>query len=400
MSRKCIDKFTSSELSEKRVFVRVDYNVPLSDVGNITDDTRIQASLPTVQFLLKQGAKVILCTHLGRPDGKVVDKFRLTPIAKRLSDLLDLEVKYVGDCIGESVTKAVNELRGGEVLLLENVRFHKEEEHNDRDFAAQLASFTDIYVNDAFGTAHRAHASTEGIAHLVKSVATGLLMEKELKYLGDIIADPERPLGAIIGGAKVSGKIGVIEALIEKCNLLILGGGMIFTFYKARGWEVGSSLVEDDKVPLAKELEQKARAKGVQLLLPTDVVIADKFSKDATSKTISADQIPAGWMGLDVGPASSKVFNDALSGCKTVIWNGPMGVFEFPQFARGTVDIARHLAFLTANGVTTVVGGGDSVAAVEQAGLSDDMTHISTGGGASLELLEGKVLPGVAALEG
>jgi len=399
MSRKCIDTFASSELLEKRVFVRVDYNVPLSDGGTITDDTRIQASLPTIQFLLKQGAKVVLCSHLGRPDGKVIEKLRLTPVARRLGELLDREVKCVDDCIGESVTSAVNGLHGGEVLLLENVRFHSEEEKNNPDFASKLASFADIYVNDAFGAAHRAHASTEGIAHLVKSVATGLLMEKELKYLGDIIASPERPLGAIIGGAKVSGKIGVIEALLEKCNLLILGGGMIFTFFKARGWEVGSSLVEEDKIPLARELEEKARARGVQLLLPTDVVIADKFSKDATSRTVAADQIPAGWMGLDIGPESTKVFNDALSGCKTIIWNGPMGVFEFPQFARGTVEIARHLALLTSNGVTTVVGGGDSVAAVEQAGLSEKMTHISTGGGASLELLEGKVLPGVSALE-
>lgn len=399
MSRKCIDTFASSELAQKCVFVRVDYNVPLSDTGDITDDTRIEASLPTVEFLLKQGARVILCSHLGRPDGKVVDTLRMNPIAKRLSELLDLQVQRVNDCVGELVNKAVNELRGGEVLLLENVRFHKEEEQNNPEFAAQLASLADVYVNDAFGAAHRAHASTEGMAHLVKSVATGLLMEKELRYLGDIIAEPVRPLGAIIGGAKVSGKIGVIEALIEKCNLLILGGGMIFTFFKARGWEVGSSLVEDDKVSLARELEQKAHARGVQLLLPTDVVVADKFSKDATSRTVSADQIPAGWMGLDVGPESSKVFNDALSSCKTIIWNGPMGVFEFPQFARGTVDIARHLALLTTNGVTTVVGGGDSVAAVEQAGLSEKMTHISTGGGASLELLEGKVLPGVAALE-
>jgi phosphoglycerate kinase len=399
MSRKCIDTFSSSELSEKRVFVRVDFNVPLSDEGEITDDTRIEASLPTVQFLLSKGARVILCSHLGRPDGKVVEKLRLTPVAKRLSELLDREVKRVDECVGESVAVAVKELRGGEVLLLENVRFHKEEEQNNPDFAAQLASLADVYVNDAFGAAHRAHASTEGMAHLVKSVATGLLMEKELRYLGDIIADPQRPLGAIIGGAKVSGKIGVIEALIEKCNLLILGGGMIFTFFKARGWEVGSSLVEEDKISLARELEKKALSKGVQLLLPTDVVIADKFSKDAASRTVLADQIPAGWMGLDVGPESSRIFNDALSGCKTVIWNGPMGVFEFPQFARGTVDIARHLALLTAQGVTTVVGGGDSVAAVEQAGLSGKMTHISTGGGASLELLEGKVLPGVAALE-
>jgi len=399
MSRKCIDTFTSSELSEKCVFVRVDYNVPLSDAGDITDDTRIQASLPTIQLLLRHGAKVILCSHLGRPDGQVVEKLRLTPVVRRLSELLDHEVKHVDDCIGESVSKAVNELHAGEVLLLENVRFHGEEEKNNPEFAQKLASLADIYVNDAFGAAHRAHASTEGIAHKVKSVATGLLMEKELKYLGDIVASPERPLGAIIGGAKVSGKIGVIEALLEKCNLLILGGGMIFTFFKARGWEVGSSLVEEDKIPLARELEEKARARGVQLLLPTDLVIADKFSKDAASRTVAADQIPAGWMGLDIGKDSGRIFNDALSGCRTIIWNGPMGVFEFPQFARGTVEIAQHLALLTERGVTTVVGGGDSVAAVEQAGLSDKMTHISTGGGASLELLEGKVLPGVAALE-
>jgi len=399
MSRRCIDKFTPDELSEKRVFVRVDFNVPLSDSGEITDDTRIQASLPTIKLLLSLRAKVILCSHLGRPDGKVVDTLRLTLVGKRLGELLGCDVRQVDDCVGDVVSKAIQEMRGGEILLLENVRFHKEEELNDKNFAEQLASCCDVYVNDAFGAAHRAHASTEGMAHHVKSVATGLLMEKELRYLGAIVAHPERPLGAIIGGAKVSGKIGVIESLIEKCDLLILGGGMIFTFFKARGWEVGTSLVEEDKIAFASELEEKARAKGVRLLLPTDIVIADKFSKDAASKTVPADQIPVGWMGLDVGPDSSREFNDALSGCKTIIWNGPMGVFEFPQFARGTVDIAQHLASLTERGVVTVVGGGDSVAAVEQADLSDKMSHISTGGGASLELLEGRVLPGVAALE-
>ena len=399
MSRRCIDKFTPDELSEKRVFVRVDFNVPLSDSGEITDDTRIQASMPTIKLLLSLRAKVILCSHLGRPDGKVVDTLRLTLVGKHLGELLGCDVRQVDDCVGDVVSKAIQEMRGGEILLLENVRFHKEEELNDKNFAEQLASCCDVYVNDAFGAAHRAHASTEGMAHHVKSVATGLLMEKELRYLGAIVAHPERPLGAIIGGAKVSGKIGVIESLIEKCDLLILGGGMIFTFFKARGWEVGTSLVEEDKIAFASELEEKARAKGVRLLLPTDIVIADKFSKDAASKTVPADQIPVGWMGLDVGPDSSREFNDALSGCKTIIWNGPMGVFEFPQFARGTVDIAQHLASLTERGVVTVVGGGDSVAAVEQADLSDKMSHISTGGGASLELLEGKVLPGVAALE-
>ncbi len=397
MTKKTVANLSASDLSGKRVLVRADFNVPL-DNGSITDDTRIRAALPTIQDLASKGAKVILCSHFGRPKG-VTEKLRLTPVAVRLSELLGKEVKKTDDCIGDEVAATVAGMQDGDVLLLENVRFYPEEEANDPEFAKKLASVADLYVNDAFGTAHRAHASTEGVTKYLSPSVAGFLMEKELQYLGSAIDNPQRPLAAIIGGSKVSSKIGVIEKLLEKCDKLLLGGGMVFTFYKARGLSVGKSLVEDDKLELAKSLEQKAKERGVTFLLPTDVVVADKFDAQANTQTVSVESIPEGWMGLDIGPDSVKTFQDALADCKTVIWNGPMGVFEMEKFAAGTEGIARSLAGLTQTGTTTIIGGGDSVAAVEQLNLGEQMSHISTGGGASLELLEGKELPGVAALD-
>jgi phosphoglycerate kinase len=397
VTKKTVANLSASDLTGKRVLVRADFNVPI-DKGNITDDTRIRAALPTIQDLTSKGAKVILSSHFGRPKG-VDDKLRLTPVAKRLGELLGKEVKKTDDCIGDEVAATVAAMLPGDVLLLENVRFYPEEEANDAEFAKKLASIADVYVNDAFGTAHRAHASTEGVTHYLSPSVAGLLIEKELQYLQSAIEQPKRPLAAIIGGSKVSSKIGVIETLLEKCDKLLLGGGMVFTFYKARGLNVGKSLVEEDKLELAKSLEAKAKERGVALLLPTDVIVADKFAADANSQTVSVENIPDGWMGLDIGPDSVKTFQDALADCKTVIWNGPMGVFEIPQFAQGTEAIARVLAGLTKTGTTTIIGGGDSVAAVEQLNLGAEMSHISTGGGASLELLEGKVLPGIAALD-
>jgi len=402
--KKTLANLSSSDVSGKRVLVRVDFNVPLDDQGGITDDTRIRAALPTIQDLITKGAKVILASHFGRPKGddyasRVADKFRLTPVAARLSELLGKPVLKTDDCIGDAVAAAVAAMNTGDVVLLENVRFHPEEEKNTPAFAQQLASVADLYVNDAFGTAHRAHASTEGVTHYLKPSVAGFLMEKELEYLQNAIENPQRPLAAIIGGSKVSSKIGVIETLLEKVDKLLIGGGMIFTFYKARGLNVGKSLVEEDKLELAKALEIKAKERGVDLLLPTDVVVADNFSADANAQTVSVDAIPDGWMGLDIGPDSVKVFQEALSTCKSAIWNGPMGVFEFDKFAVGTEAIAHTLAGLTKTGTITIIGGGDSVAAVEKVGVADQMSHISTGGGASLELLEGKELPGVAALD-
>lgn len=398
MPKKTVANLSPSDLSGKRVLVRADFNVPLDEQGNITDDTRIRAALPTIQELTSKGAKVILSSHFGRPKG-VDDKYRLTPVAKRLSELLGQTVTKTDDCIGDETTAQVAALQDGQVILLENVRFHPEEEKNDPEFAKQLASVADLYVNDAFGTAHRAHASTEGVTHYLKPSVAGFLIEKELKYLQAAIESPQRPLAAIIGGSKVSSKIGVIETLLEKVDKLLIGGGMIFTFYKARGLSVGKSLVEEDKLELAKTLEAKAKERGVDLLLPTDVVVADAFSADANAQTVSIENIPDGWMGLDIGPDSVKVFQEALASCRSVIWNGPMGVFEFDKFAVGTEAIAHTLADLTKSGVTTIIGGGDSVAAVEKVGVADQMSHISTGGGASLELLEGKELPGIAALD-
>ncbi|MGF1496961.1 MAG: phosphoglycerate kinase [Elainellaceae cyanobacterium] len=399
MPKKTLANLSAADVSGKRVLVRADFNVPLDEQGAIADDTRIRASLPTIQDLMEKGAKVILSSHMGRPKGQVKDSMRLTPVAERLSELLNKPVQKCDDCIGDEVAKTVAAMQPGDVVLLENVRFHAEEEENDAEFAKQLAANADLYVNDAFGTAHRAHASTEGVTHHLSPSVAGYLIEKELEFLQNAIDNPQRPLAAIIGGSKVSSKIGVIETLLDKVDKLLLGGGMIFTFYKARGLSVGKSLVEDDKIDLAKALEAKAKEKGVALMLPTDVVVADNFAADANDQTVSVENIPDGWMGLDIGPDSIKVFQEALQDCKSVIWNGPMGVFEFEKFARGTEAIAHTLASLTATGTTTIIGGGDSVAAVEKVGVADQMSHISTGGGASLELLEGKELPGIAALD-
>ena len=383
------------DVAGKRVLVRVDFNVPLDKNGNVSDDTRIRAALPTINYLTEQKAKVILISHLGRPKGKVDQKYTMDPVAKRLSELMGRAVMKVDDCIGDAPQAAIERMEGGDVVLLENVRFYPEEEKNDEKFARQLANLADIFVNDAFGAAHRAHASTEGVAEFLPAVA-GFLMEKELEMLGRLLANPERPFAAIIGGAKVSDKIAVISNLLDKVDILIIGGGMANTFLKAQGYDVGKSLLETDKVDLAKGLMGEAKNKGVKLLLPVDVVVALAAAPDSEQKTVPVDQIPAEWMALDIGPESIGRFAEALKTAKTVVWNGPMGVFEMEPFARGTEATARALAEIDA---TTVIGGGDSVSAVKKAGLADKMTHISTGGGASLEFLEGKELPGVAALQ-
>jgi phosphoglycerate kinase len=403
VSKKTLANLSSADLANKRVFVRVDFNVPLDkETGAITDDTRIRAALPTIKDLASKGAKVILASHFGRykdveKNGKA--KYTLAPVAQRLSDLLGTPVVFINDCVGAEAAAKAGALQSGQVALLENVRFYPGEESNDPEFAKQLAAHADLFVNDAFGTAHRAHASTEGVTHYLSPCVAGYLIEKELQYLQNAIENPQRPLAAIVGGSKVSSKIGVIETLLDKVDKIFLGGGMIFTFYKARGLNVGKSLVEEDKLELARALELKAKEKGVQFLLPVDVIVADNFAPDANAQTVSVDNIPDGWMGLDIGPESVKEFLTALEDVKSVIWNGPMGVFEFDKFAVGTEAIARSLATLTSKGTITIIGGGDSVAAVEKVGLADQMSHISTGGGASLELLEGKVLPGIAALD-
>ena len=378
------------QLKNKRVLVRVDFNVPLEN-GKVTDDTRIVASLPTIKYLVEQGAKVILCSHLGRPKGKD-ENLSLRPVAARLQQLLGRSVTFVNDCIGESVQRVVNGMNAGDVVLLENVRFYPEEEKNDPEFAKKLAAFGDVYVNDAFGTAHRAHASTEGVTKYLPGYA-GFLMEKELNYLGQALANPAKPFVAILGGAKVSDKIQVIENLLPKVDSLLIGGGMANTFLAAKGLNLGQSLVEADKLDVAKSLIAKG---GTKIVLPVDAVVADKFAADAQSKIVAVDQIPSDWRMLDVGPKTIDAFEKILGSAKTVVWNGPLGVFEMPAFAKGTVEIAKRLA---SSGATTIIGGGDSAAAVEQAGVADKMTHISTGGGASLEFLEGRVLPGVAALQ-
>jgi len=378
------------EVEGKRVLVRVDFNVPLAE-GKVTDDTRIRAALPTIRYLLEHGAKVILMSHLGRPNGKVVDELRLDPVAERLAELLGRPVRKLDDCVGPEVEAVVAKMQPGDVILLENVRFHPGDEANDPSFAKRLASLADIFVNDAFGAAHRAHASTVGVAQYLPPVA-GFLMEKELTFLGQALAAPEHPFVAILGGAKVSDKIGVIDNLLTRVDGLLIGGGMANTFLKAQGHEIGQSLVEDESLDVAREMLQRA---GERLALPVDVVVADRFDAEAASRVAPADQVPEDWRILDIGPETVELFKRKLAGARTVVWNGPMGVFEFPRFAAGTQAIARLLA---ESGATTIIGGGDSVAAVEQAGLADKMTHISTGGGASLEFLEGKELPGVAAL--
>ena len=400
MSKLSLSSLDKKLLEGKKVLVRVDFNVPLNENGQITDDTRIRAAIPTIEYLINNSAKIILAAHFGRPKGEVNEKMRLTPVAERLSEILGKNVNLTNSCIGEEAIAESNNLRNGEVLLLENVRFYAEEEKNDVDFARNLAAHADMYVNDAFGAAHRAHASTQGVTNFLSPSVAGFLLEKELKYLQGAINNPKRPLAAIVGGSKVSSKIGVLDSLLDKCDKIIIGGGMIFTFYKARGLDVGKSLVEEDKLELARSLEEKAKAKGVELLLPNDVVLANEFSPTAQSKVAQIDSISGDWMGLDIGPESIKVFQNALAECKTIIWNGPMGVFEFDKFAEGTNAIATTLADLSSfSEVCTIIGGGDSVAAVEKAGLAEKMSHISTGGGASLELLEGKTLPGVASLK-
>lgn len=382
------------DVKGKRVFCRVDFNIPMQE-GKITDETRIRAALPTIQYLIEQGAKVILASHLGRPKGQVVEDLRLTPVAVRLAELLGQDVKKADEAYGDSVKSLIGTMNEGDVLLLENVRFYPGEEKNDPELAKQFAELADVYVNDAFGAAHRAHASTEGIAHHLPAVS-GFLMEKELEVLGKALSNPERPFTAIIGGAKVKDKIGVIDNLLEKVDNLIIGGGLAYTFIKAQGHEIGKSLLEEDKVDLAKSFIAKAKEKGVEFYMPVDAVVADEFSADANSKIVPIEEIPADWQALDIGPKTEEIYRDVIQKSKLVIWNGPMGVFEMDKFAGGTKAVAQALA--DSKGTYSVIGGGDSAAAVEKFDLADKMSHISTGGGASLEFMEGKELPGVVAL--
>jgi phosphoglycerate kinase len=386
------------DVAGKRVMVRVDFNVPLDATQHITDDTRITAALPTIQYLLDHGAALVLMSHLGRPDGKVVDKLRLAPVAQRLSELLYRPVLISPDSIGPEVEAQVQALQPGQILLLENLRFHKEEEKNNPDFACQLAALGDIYVNDAFGTAHRAHASTEGVTHYLPGVA-GFLMEKEINFLGAALEQPKRPFVAIIGGAKVSDKIAVLERLINISDSILIGGGMANTFLKAQGYEIGDSLLEESKLDVAKVLLARALQKGIQFLLPSDVVIANRFAADAEHKILPSNQVPQGWRILDIGPETINRFREATANAQTIVWNGTLGVAEWPVFAGGTNALIDILVERTRAGVLTIIGGGDSAAAVEQAGAAKKMTHVSTGGGAYLEFLEGRTLPGVAALQ-
>jgi phosphoglycerate kinase len=390
---KCIDEI---EIAGKRLFIRVDFNVPLGDDGEVKDDTRIKAALPTIRYAVDKGAKVILASHLGRPKGKVMPELSLAPVARRLSGLLEREVRMAPDCVGEQVRSLVDKMQGGDCLLLENLRFHPEEEANDPEFAKQLAGLADIYVNDAFGTAHRAHASTEGIAHQLQVVVCGFLMKKEIAYLINALAAPQRPFVAILGGAKVSDKIGVVKNLMGKVDTILIGGGMAYTFLRARGYEVGRSLVEDDRVPLAKGILKQAQESTLDLRLPLDHVVGKDFTPDTEHKVVGTKEIPAGWAAMDIGPQTVEAFAAVINKAKTVVWNGPMGVFEIEAFAKGTEGVAQAVA---ASGALSIVGGGDSIAALNALGLADKITHISTGGGATLELLEGKTLPGIAVLD-
>lgn len=383
------------DLKGKRVLMRVDFNVPLDDKLNITDDIRIRAALPTIKYAIEKGAKVVLMSHLGRPDGKVVDRMRLTPVAKRLEELLGKKVTKTDDCIGDAVKKTINTMKPGDVILLENLRFHAEEEKDDASFAKELASLGDIFVNDAFGTAHRAHASTEGVTKYLPSIA-GFLLEKEILYLGSVVDNPKRPFVAILGGAKVNDKIKVIDNLLNKVNALLIGGGMAYTFLKAKGKTIGSSKFDKDGFDTARLALDKAIKKNIPILLPIDHIIGDKFDANANTKVVGED-IPDGCMGMDIGPKTVKLFEDKLKSAKTILWNGPLGVFEMDKFAKGTKEIAKFLASL--KGATTVIGGGDTAAAMSKFKVEDKMTHISTGGGASLEYLEGRGLPGINALQ-
>lgn len=382
------------DLEGKKVLMRVDFNVPLDENQNITDDSRIKAAIPTIKYVQDKGAKVILMSHLGRPKGKLVDKMRLKPIADRLSELIDIKVSALKDCVGDEVRQAVENMKEGEVVLLENLRFHKEEESNDPNFAKELSGLGDVFVNDAFGTAHRAHASTEGVTKHLPSIA-GFLMEKEIEYLGNATVNPEKPFVIILGGAKVSDKIGLVDNLLNRVDSVLIGGGMAYTFLKAKGINIGSSKLEEDKVKLSRDILNKADSMGVKVLLPVDHLIVDKIDKDSNTKITDGAEIPDSWIGVDVGPETIKLFKAELAKAKTIVWNGPLGIFEIDKFDKGSREIAQALAESKA---TTVIGGGDTAACVAKFKLEDKMTHISTGGGASLEYLEGKVLPGIAAL--
>ncbi|CAM9155800.1 unnamed protein product, partial [Ectocarpus fasciculatus] len=403
-AKKTIDQLAKSSpgiFKDTNVLVRVDFNVPFNkkDPSQITDDTRIREAMPTIQFLSDHGAKVMLTSHAGRPKGKVNESMRMAPMALRLGELMGKDVKAVPDCIGPDVAAAVGAMKGGDIVLLENTRFRPEEEKNDENFSKELAKHATIFVNDAFGTAHRAHASTAGVAKFVDHKVAGFLLEKEIRFLKSAVDSPVRPFAAIVGGAKVSTKIPVIESLLNKCDKILVGGGMMFTFYRALGLKVGNSMVEEEFIDEAKRLIAAAKEKGVNLCLPTDVMVASEFSADAEASVVQMDKMQEGTLGLDIGPESIKNFTNEIKDCKTIVWNGPMGVFEFEKFSNGTFGIARALADATANGATSIIGGGDSVAAVNFCKLNDQMSHISTGGGASLEMLEGKELPGVAVLD-
>ncbi len=392
-----MNKLSISEVDVKgkRVLTRVDFNVPQDENLQITDDTRIRASLPTVKYIIEHGGKAILMSHLGRPKGKRNEKYSLAPVAKRLGELLGKNVVFAKDCIGPDAESAVNSLKNGDVSLLENVRFYAEEEKNDAEFSKKLAKLGDLYCNDAFGSAHRAHASTEGVAKVISPAVSGFLMQKELDFLGKALTTPERPFIAILGGAKISSKIGVIQNLLPKVDALLIGGGMAYTFFKAQGWNIGDSLLEQETVAIAADILKTVKEKKYKMILPIDTVLADKFDAAANTKIVNSNEIPNGWQGVDIGPKTVTAFKEEIKKAKTIVWNGPLGVFEMDPFAKGTNEIAKTLGESNA---VTIIGGGDSIAALEKAGCIDKMSHVSTGGGASLEFLEGKVLPGVAAL--